>query len=151
MIVSVGTGRFRMRDAARPAFAEAPGAWLKGLPGRLPLMQAIFALRGTIKDGEMHTLRSLHGLGWSPAPTMLDGEVGDMAGGGVTEAPLFTVLRYDLDFDAMARAGEISAAEARRFQDFDVPADMARLHALAQAAAGRAVVPGHLRFEITKT
>lgn len=146
MIVSIGTGRFRMRGA-RPAFAQAPGAWLRSLPGRLPLMQAIFALRGTIKDGEMHTLRSLYGLGWSPAAAAVDGEVGAMTGGGVTDAPLFTVLRYDLDFDAMARAGEISAAEAHRFQDFDAPADMARLRALAQAAAAHTVVPGHLRFE----
>ena len=146
MIVSVGTGRFRMREPARPTFAEAPGAWLRGLPSRLPLLQAIFALRGTIKDGEMHALRSLYGLGWSPAPTLLDGEVGRMEGGGVTDAPLFTVLRYDLDFDAMARAGEISAAEARRFQDFDAPADMARLHALAHAAACQAVMPEHLHF-----
>ncbi|MDB5413246.1 MAG: hypothetical protein JWR10_1581 [Rubritepida sp.] len=147
MIVSIGTGRFRMRDAARPTFTKAPGAWMRGLPGRLPLMQAIFALRGTIKDGEMHTLRSLYGLGWSPAPTAVDGEVGCMTAGGVTNSPLFTVLRYDLDFDAMARAGEISAAEARRFQEFDAPADMVRLHALAQAAARQAVSPAHLRFE----
>ena len=146
MIVSVGTGRFRLRDGARPTFGQAPAAWWRSLPGRLPLMQAIFALRGTIKDGEMHTLRSLYGLGWSPARTALDGEVGCIADGGVTDAPLFTVLRYDLDFDAMARAGEIAAAEAKRFEAFDAPADMARLHALARAAAGRAVLPAHLQF-----
>jgi hypothetical protein len=55
------------------------------------------------------------------------------------------MLRCDLDFDAMAREGAISAAEAARFQDFDAPGDM-RLHALARAAAAREVVAGHLRF-----
>lgn len=146
MIVSVGTGRFRLREPALPRFQDAPLGWLRRLPHRLPLMQAIFALRGAIADGETHTLRSLQALGWSPAPVHLDGEVARMVEGGVVDAPLFTLLRYDLDFDAMAREGTISAEEAARFREFDAPGDMARLHALARAAATREVVAGHLRF-----
>ena len=146
IIVSVGTGRFRMREGARPGFTEAPGAWGRSLPGRLPLMQAIFALRGIIADGGMQTLRQLQALGWSPMPAHIDGEVGRMEQGGVTDAPLFTLLRYDLDFDALALAGEISATEAAQFQAFDAPANMLRLHALADAAARQEVVPAHLQF-----
>jgi hypothetical protein len=76
----------------------------------------------------------------------LDGEVERMEEGGVVDAPLFTMLRYDLDFDAMAREGTIGAEEAAGFQNFDAPGDMGRLWELAGAAAGREVVPGHLRF-----
>jgi predicted acylesterase/phospholipase RssA len=146
MIVSVGTGRFRLREPALPRFRDAPLEWLRRLPHRLPLMQAIFALRGAIADGETHTLRSLQALGWSPAPVHLDGEVARMEEGGVVDAPLFTMLRYDLDFDAMAREGAIGAEEAARFQEFDAPADMARLHELARAAAAREVAGTQLAF-----
>jgi predicted acylesterase/phospholipase RssA len=146
MIVSVGTGRYRLREPALPRARDAPIRWLQCLPSRLPLLQAIFALRGAIMDGESHALRSLQALGWSPAPVHLDGEVGRMEAGGLLDAPLFTVLRYDLDFDAMARNGAISAKEAAQFQHFDAPGDMARLHQLACAAAGREVVARHLQF-----
>ncbi|WP_137128340.1 patatin-like phospholipase family protein [Roseomonas sp. HF4] len=146
MIVSIGTGRYRLREPVLPRFDERPLAWLGRLPSRLPLVQAIFALRGTITDGEMHTLRLLHALGSSPAPAYLDGEVGRMAEGGLAGAPLFTLLRYDLDFDAMASAGTITGTEARRFQSFDAPEEMPRLFALATEAARRDVVAAHLRF-----
>lgn len=146
MLVSVGTGRFRHREPDVPRFVAAPAAWLKRAPSRLPLLQAISALRGTMNDGEMLTLRLLQGLGRSPAPADIDSEVGRMDGGGMTDAPLFTLLRYDLDFDAMERAGVISAAEAQQFQSIDSPSHMPRLHALARAAAGREVLPAHLAF-----
>ncbi len=126
-------------------FRALPLEWLRRLPSCLPLTQAIFALRGAITDGETHTLRSLQSLGWSPAPVHLDGEVARMEEGGVVDAPLFTVLRYDLDFDAMARQGVISAGEAASFQNFDAPGDMGRLWELS-AAAGREVVAGDLRY-----
>jgi hypothetical protein len=128
-----------------PAFRALPLEWLRRLPSCLPLTQAIFALRGAITDGETHTLRSLQALGWSPAPVHLDGEVARMEAGGMVDTPLFAALRYDLDFDAMAREGVISPEEAARFQNFDAPGDMARLHALARAAAGREFVLAHLR------
>ena len=108
----IGTGRFRLREAELPRFTTAPAAWLKHAPFRLPLLQAIFALRSTVTDGEMLTLRLLQALGRSPAPAEIDSEVGRMEGGGISDAPLFTLLRYDLDFDIMARDGTISAAEA---------------------------------------
>jgi uncharacterized protein len=146
MLVSVGTGRFRLREGRVPRLRAAPGAWLARAPHRLPLMQAIFALRGAMTDGEMLTLRVLQALGHSPAPVQIDSEVGPMEGGGVTEAPLFTLLRYDLDFDAMAREGAISEAEAKRFQNFDAPEDMPRLYEIAARAAAREVLPAHLAF-----
>lgn len=146
MVISVGTGRFRLREPAMPRFDERPLAWLARLPSRLPLVQAIFALRGSITDAEMHTLRMLHALGRSPLPTHLDGEVGRIAEGGLAAAPLFRLLRYDLDFDAMAAEGSITASEAQGFQSFDAPEDMPRLHSLARAAAGREVLGAHLRF-----
>lgn len=146
MIVSVGTGRFRLREAAVPNLRAAPGRWLRHAPLRLPLLQAIFALRSTITDGEMLTLRGLQALGYCPAPVEIDGEVGQMAEGGIAEQPLFTFLRYDIDFDALARDGTIAAAEARDFQNIDSPDAMPRLQALARAVAGRTVVAGHLHF-----
>lgn len=146
MIVSLGTGRFRMRDAPVPRFRKDPRGWLGRSVSRLPIMQALFALRGMVTDGELLTLRLLHALGRSPAPAEIDGELGRLFEGGVAEAPLFTLLRYDLEFDAMAREGQISEAEARAFRSFDAPEDMPRLHALAAAAARREVVPAHLRF-----
>ena len=69
-----------------------------------------------------------------------------MAEGGLAGAPLFTMLRYDLDFDAMASEGTITRHEAQRFQGFDAPEDMPRLHDLATAAARGVVVAEHLRF-----
>ncbi|WP_198369920.1 patatin-like phospholipase family protein [Roseomonas rosulenta] len=146
MLVSVGTGRFRLRDAEVPHLRTAPGAWLARAPFRLPLMQAIFALRSTVTDGEMLTLRVLQALGRSPAPADIDSEVGRMEGGGIAEGPLFTLLRYDLDFDAMAREGTITAADARQFQHFDAPEDMPRLHEIAASVAAREVSAAHLAF-----
>ncbi|MBR0673388.1 patatin-like phospholipase family protein [Neoroseomonas soli] len=146
MLVSIGTGRFRLREAETPRFAATPAAWMKHAPLRLPLLQAIFALRSTVTDGEMLTLRMLQALGRSPMPAEIDSEVGRMEGGGISDAPLFTLLRYDLDFDAMARDGTISQAEAQQFRTFDTPTHMPRLHALAVAAAAREVIPEHLRF-----
>ncbi len=146
MIVSVGTGRFRLREPVLPRFDERPLEWLARLPSRLPLVQAIFALRGTITDAEMLSLRLLHALGRSPVPAFLDGELDRIAEGGLAPAPLFTLLRYDLDFDAMAREGTIAAAEAQAFQSFDAPEDMARLLELARTTAAREVQSAHLRF-----
>lgn len=144
MIVSVGTGRFRLREAEIPNLRTAPASWLKHAPLRLPLLQAIFALRSTITDGEMLTLRNLQALGHCPAPVEIDGEVGRMAEGGIAEQPLFTFLRYDVDFDVMARRGMISAADARDFRNFDSPDAMPRLLALARTIAADSVVADHL-------
>lgn len=146
MVVSVGTGRFRQRVPELPSLAAAPSAWLKRAPFRLPLLQAIFALRGTITDGEALTLRLLQGLGHSPAPVEIDSEIGRMADGGIAETPLFTFLRYDLDLDATAREGTISMREARQLQSIDTPSVMPRLHALATAVASREVRLDHLVF-----
>jgi hypothetical protein len=99
-----------------------------------------------VTDWEVLAARLLQGLGHSPAPAQIDSEVGRMDGGGITEGALFTLLRYDLDFDAMAREGTISPDEAKQFQNFDAPEDMARLHEIAANAAAREVSPAHLAF-----
>ena len=141
LIVSVGTGRFRM---AQEPVALLPGqavAWARSLPQRLLLLQALRVLQGMIGDGNAHALRSLQGFGHTPLPFPVDSEVGDMAHELLGPEPLFTAIRYDLDLDAAAEPGG-----GRALRRLDAPDQMQALWTLAEAAAHRVVVEAHVRL-----
>jgi uncharacterized protein len=78
LIVSVGTGRFRLRQPNVRLRYDNILLWVRALPRNLPLLQAISVLQGMIGDGATHALRSLQSLGTCPYPAMVDAEVGDM-------------------------------------------------------------------------
>ena len=142
LIVSVGTGRFRHREAQPPPGRAA--FWTRSLGDRLLLVQAIRVLQGLIGDGSAHALRSLQGFGYTPAPFPVDSEVGDMAQELFGAEPLFTAIRYDIDLDAMPPVS--GARSARALQRMDAPERMQALWAYAQDVARGVVNGAHLRL-----
>ena len=143
MVVSIGTGRFRTPHQPVPFTWQRLGAWGRGLPQELLLLQALRALEGVVGDGVVHAVRTLQGLGYSPQSVGIDSEVGDMRDDLLGDEPLFTALRYDLDLDQLAGTDAREAAALRRL---DAPDMMDRLWRAAQEAAARSVTPAHLRF-----
>lgn len=146
LIVSIGTGRFRTRDEMVPFKIGQSSAWVQALPQRLLMLQALRALTGMIGDGANHALRSLQALGYSPLPVVVDGEVGDLRDDLLGTEPLFTVLRYDLDLDALVADGKITAQEALAFRQIDAPDQMRHLARFAAEAASQTVDPAHLHL-----
>ena len=144
LIVSVGTGRFRVREdypALKPGHIAT---WARSRPRQLLLLQAFRVLHGMIGDGSTHALRSLQGFRYTPLPFPVDSEVGDMAHDLLGAEPLFTAVRYDLDLDD-AQDTALKPRELQTLRRLDAPEQMQALWALAQAAAHRVVDGDHLR------
>ena len=144
LIVSVGTGRFRASQEAPTAPAGRLAAWVRAVPQRFLLLEAMRVLQSMVGDGSAHALRSLQGLGHTPLPFPVDSEVGDMAHDLLGAEPLFTAIRYDLDVDAAPSAG-MTSRDVRALRRLDAPEQMEALWALAREEAHRVVDLRHLR------
>ena len=145
LIVSVGTGRFRVAAEAPVLKPGQFGAWARAMPQRLLLLEAMQVLQSMVGDGSAHALRSLQGFGHTPLPFPVDSEVGDMAHDLLGAEPLFTAIRYDLDVDA-AETTSLTPRDVRALRRMDAPDQMEALWDLAREVAHRVVDPGHLRL-----
>ena len=146
LIVSIGAGRFRTRQLRPPSLCDGLRPFLRTLPQRLMLFQAIGVLEGMIGDGSTHALRSLQSLGHLPLPVRVDSEVGDMAQDLLGTEPLFTALRYDLDLDDLLAQDALTLRDHGNLCRLDAPECMDRLFELASAAAAAQVDPAHLHL-----
>ncbi len=143
LIVSIGTGRFRATHETPALAAGQFAAWMRALPQRLLLLEAMRALQSMVGDGSAHALRSLQGFGHTPLPFPVDSEVGDMAHDLLGAEPLFTAIRYDLDLDAAPAPG-MTSRDVRALRRLDAPEQMQALWTLAREVAQHVVDLRHL-------
>lgn len=127
-VLSIGTGHFRRK--ADPARLAASG----------PLTVAYSALRGLIADNESLIQVMMQGLGTSRRPVWLNAELGALADGGLTGAPILDYLRLDLPLDERTVAEFDPVGEGptlARLREITDPGIIAPLYAMARAYCAR--------------
>jgi hypothetical protein len=141
LLVSIGTGLTRPRlDAERGA--RLPSAAL-----------ALQALAGIIADTQMASLLLLQWLSEARDPWPINSEIGDLRGEVLGGRPLLSFQRFDMPLEAGWLGAElglaVTPARATALGAIDAPAQMAELHAMAEAAAARQVREEHFpaRFD----
>ncbi len=127
-ILSIGTGRYRMRIPSRQA-------------ARLgPLSLAIATLKGLISDNELHALTLMEWFGQSLSPVTINSEIGSLADDHAFGQPQFSFLRLDvpLDTNGLAELGiDLEESEIKRFHRIDDPTIIRPLYELTREVASR--------------
>jgi hypothetical protein len=130
-IVSIGTGFFLDRLSHAQALRIRP------------IVLAIRALAGLIRDTQRSTLALMQWLGECPAPWPINSEIGTLADEHLAGAPLFRFHRFDVVLEpAWLRdtvGGDWTEAEVRRLRAMDAPEIVPRLYELGVAVAERQV------------
>ena len=136
MLISVGTGHRPMTPDRMPS-PSAPAVTLAAL-----------ALRSVIDDCSWFGQAMLQYLGTSPAPWIIDSEIGDLAADRLGPLPALHYQRYDLEFSPrwlqQALAQSIAPREIAELARMDRPSVVPRLLQLARVAAAHQVQSGHL-------
>lgn len=118
-VLSIGTGRRRVRIAADVAARKGP----------LRLLAA--SLRGVLSDYEVHTLTMMEWMGRSAAPSVINSEIGALGHETLFDEPLFDFLRLDLPLDPDGPLG-LTASQSRRLSRIDTPGSIAELYELTR-------------------
>ncbi len=136
MVISVGTGHRPMTPDRMPS-PSAPAVTL-----------AVLALRSMMEDCSWLGQTMLQYLGTSPAPWMIDSEVGDLSADRLGPEPSLHYQRYDLEFSPRWLARELGMTvdprEIVELARMDRPAVVPRLLDMARLAAERQVKSEHL-------
>jgi len=135
MLISVGTGHHPMTKERLPG-DNAPAA-----------LMAVQALRSVLDDCSMLAQTMLQFLGTSPAPHMIDSEIGDLARDQLGVEPALSYLRYNVEFSPQWFERELGVAitsrETEELTRMDNPAIVPRLLEFARIAADRQILTGH--------
>lgn len=122
-ILSIGTGRYRMRVAPRLARRLGP----------IPL--AVVSMRGMVADAEQQTLAMMQWLGTSKRYETINSEVENLEQDLLTPEPAFSYLRLDLPLEAdpLADLGlNVGTRELRKFRSLDEPGIIEPIYELTQ-------------------
>ena len=136
LLMSVGTGHRPLTPRRTPG-PHAPAVTL-----------AVLALRSMIEDGSQLVQTMLQWLGTSPAPRVIDDEIGDLSQDRLGLESLLHYQRYDIEFSQpwmmQALSLDLAEAELAALDQIDRPELAPRLLELARLAADRLVAPAHL-------
>ena len=139
LLISVGTGSFRVK--------VAPNSVMRRIPGRF----AVDALQGIIADGQTQTLSMLQWLSQSRSPWTINGEIDDLredALGGLIGAPAacLSFVRYDIKLEAKWLGEKLAHRHytderLKGLRELDNVSKMQTLDVMAQKAAAFQVTP----------
>jgi hypothetical protein len=134
-IVSLGTGTFR----PRLSYESLGFARFTKL--------AFHALISLMSDAEMLVLTMMQWLGESPAPWLINSEIGTLAGDAPPGGKMFRFLRYDvrLEKEWLAREIDYQATDdlLTRLRGMDDPGLVHVLYEIGHRAAEKQVKPEH--------
>jgi hypothetical protein len=135
-ILSIGTGRFRMRLDPR----AARRMWAASF--------AVKALMSMVSDNAEQVLALMQMLGRTETPWPINTEIGDLHGFVLPPQPLFTFCRYDVrlekDWLRQELGLSLRASQVELVQRMDRPANVPLAYEIGRAAAERFVRAEHL-------
>jgi hypothetical protein len=134
-VTSVGTGTYRPRikyeDLGFTRYAQL----------------ALHALMSLMTDTEMMVLAQMQWLGESPAPWVINSEIGTLAGNGPPGGKLFKFMRYDVRLERPWLQKElgldVAEKDVERFRQMDDPGIVKSIYEIATIAAAKQVKPEH--------
>ncbi len=133
-VTSIGTGTFRPRLSYRELgvtrFAQL----------------AYHALMSLMTDAEILVLAQMQWLGESPAPWVINSEIGTLADDSPPGGKMFRFVRYDvrLEQEWLKRLGvTVADRDLARYRGMDDPTVVEAIYKIAQKAAEEQVKPEH--------